>query len=85
MYTNYNMNQLTLDISTSFEPKENHVALFINELVASLQIKQPYLFGRPREYDLGAMMKLVLFAHTRKTFTSRKIDRLTEENLYTRW
>lgn len=85
MYTNYNMNQLTLDISTSFEPKENHVALFINELVASLQIKQPYLFGRPREYDLGAMMKLVLFSYTRKTFTSRKIDRLTEENLYTRW
>ena len=85
MYTNYNMNQLTLDISTSFEPKENHVALFINECVASLQIKQPYLFGRPREYDLGAMMKLVLFAYTRKTFTSRKIDRLTEENLYTRW
>ena len=85
MYTNYNMNQLTLDISTSFEPKENHVALFINELVASLQIKQPYLFGRPREYDLGAMMKLVLFAYTRKPFTSRKIDRLTDENLYTRW
>lgn len=85
MYPNYNMNQLTLDISTSFEPKENHVALFINELVASLQINQPYLFGRPREYDLGAMMKLVLFAYTRETFTSRKIERLAEENLYARW
>ena len=33
MYTNYNMNQLTLDLSTSFSPKENHVAVFIHELV----------------------------------------------------
>lgn len=85
MHTNYNMNQLTLDLSTSFSPKENHVALFINELVEALQINEPYLFGRPREYDLSAMMKLVLFAYTRETFTSRKIERLAEENLYARW
>ena len=85
MYTNYNMNQLTLDLSTSFSPKENHVAVFIHELVEALQINDPYLFGRPREYDLGAMMKLVLFAYTRETFTSRKIERLAEENLYARW
>lgn len=85
MYSDYNMNQLTLDLSTSFSPKENHVACFINELVEALQINDPYIFGRPREYDLGAMMKLVLFAYTRETFTSRKIERLAEENLYARW
>ncbi|WP_454093193.1 transposase [Glutamicibacter protophormiae] len=78
------MNQLTLDLSTSFSPKENHVAVFIHELVEALQINDPYLFGRPREYDLGAMLKLVLFAYTRETFTSRKIERLAEENLYAR-
>lgn len=85
MYTNYNINQLTLNLSTEFIPKENHVACFINELVESLQINDPYLFGRPREYDLSAMLKLVLFAYTRETFTSRKIQRLAEENLYARW
>ena len=41
MYTNYNMNQLTLDLSTSFSPKENHVVAFINELVEALQINEP--------------------------------------------
>lgn len=41
MYTNYNMNQLTLDLSTSFSPKENHVVVFINELVEALQINEP--------------------------------------------
>lgn len=85
MYTNYNINQLTLNLSTEFIPKENHVACFINELVESLQINDPYLFGRPREYDLSALLKLVLFAYTRETFTSRKIQRLAEENLYARW
>ncbi|MDH6363025.1 transposase, partial [Enterococcus sp. PF1-24] len=85
MHNNYNINQLSLDITTSFEPKENHVACFINELVESLQFSNPYIFGRPRKYDLGAMMKLVLFAYTRETFTSRKIERLAEENLYARW
>ncbi|OTP24842.1 hypothetical protein A5802_002997 [Enterococcus mundtii] len=48
MYTNYNMNQLTLDLSTSFSPKENHVAIFINDMVEALQINEPYIFGRPR-------------------------------------
>ncbi|WP_223159185.1 transposase [Listeria monocytogenes] len=79
------MNQLTLDLSTSFSPKENHVTIFINELVEALQINEPYLFGRPREYDLGTMKKLVLFTYTRETFTSRKIERLAEENLYASW
>ncbi|MBE2902203.1 hypothetical protein A5860_002639 [Enterococcus faecium] len=41
MYTNYNMIQLTLDLSTSFSPKENHVVVFINELVEALQINEP--------------------------------------------
>lgn len=85
MYTNYNMNQLTLDITTSFIPKENHVACFIDELVETLQISEPYTLGRPRVYNLSAMMKLILFAYTRETFTSRKIERLAEENLYARW
>ncbi|WP_249270018.1 transposase [Enterococcus sp. 6D12_DIV0197] len=85
MYTNYHINQLTLDLSTSFSPKENHVAVFIHELVEALQINNPNLFGRPREYDLGAMIKLDLFSYTRETFTSRKIERLAEENLYARW
>ena len=52
------MNQLTLVLSTSFSPKENHVALFINELVEAHQIKEPYLFERPRGYDLNAIMKI---------------------------
>ncbi|WP_339102065.1 IS1182 family transposase [Candidatus Enterococcus clewellii] len=85
MHTYYNMNQLTLDITTSYIPKKENTAWFINELVESLQISDPYFFGRPREYDLAAMLKLVLFAYTRSVFSSRKIEQLAEESLPARW
>ncbi len=45
MHTNYNTNQLTLDISTSYIPKEDSTAWFINELVGSLEINEPYLLA----------------------------------------
>ncbi|MFI3939157.1 IS1182 family transposase [Vagococcus fluvialis] len=85
MYTNYNMNQLTLDITTSYIPKKDNTAWFINELVESLELSEPYLFGRPRKYDLKVVLKLTLFAYTRSVFTSRKIEQLAEESLPARW
>lgn len=85
MHTNYNMNQLTLDITTSYIQKKDSTAWFINELVESLEITDSYLFGRPRNYDLSAMLKLVLFAYTRSVFSSRKIEQLAEESLPARW
>lgn len=83
--TNYNMNQLTLDITTSYIPKKDNTAWFIHELVEALQINEPYIFGRPRDYDLSMMLKLVLFAYTRSVFSSRKVEQLAEENLPARW
>ena len=83
MHTNYNTNQLTLDISTSYIPKEDSTAWFINELVGSLEINEPYLFGRPRNYDLSALLKVVLFAYTRSVFSSRKIEQLAFD--FYRW
>lgn len=85
MRKNYNMNQVTLEFSTSYVPNENNTACFINDLVESLEINDPYVFGRPREYDLSAMLKLVLFAYTRSVFSSRKIAQLAEESLPARW
>ena len=85
MKTNYNINQLTLDISTSYIPKKENTAWFINELVEALEISESYIFGRPREYSLSLMLKLVLFAYTRSVFSSRKIEQLAEESLPARW
>lgn len=85
MHTHYNTNQFILDISLDYVPEKNHVAHFINGLVDSLEIHHPYEFGRPREYSLSAVLKLLLFAYTRGIFTSRKIQCFVEENMPARW
>lgn len=85
MRDNYNINQMALEITTSYTPDKSNTAWVINDLVESLEVNNPYLFGRPREYNLSMMLKLVLFAYTRSVFSSRKIQQLAEENLPARW
>lgn len=82
---NYNINQLKLSLTTDYEPKEGHIVYEINDLVESMNISSPYIFGRPREYDLGMMLKLLLYATAKKIFFSREIESLAEENLPARW
>lgn len=81
----YNINQTTLSIALDYLPEENHPARYINQLVESLKIKYDYQFGRPREYNLGAMLKLVLLAYSYGIFSSRKIERFARENKPASW
>lgn len=81
----YNMNQVTLSVQLDYEPEEDHPARYINSLVEQLEIENKYEFGRPREYDLGAMLKLVLFAYTRGIFSSRQIELFAKENIPAGW
>lgn len=72
------MNQLTLNMTTSYTLKKIQLGLS-HKLVESLELREPYLFGRPREYSLSAMLKLVLVAYMRSVFSSRKIKNLREK------
>ncbi|WP_235807250.1 transposase, partial [Liquorilactobacillus cacaonum] len=56
-----------------------------NQIVEDLKINDPYIFGRPRKYDLRVLLKLILFAYTKGIFSSRRINTLAEENLAARW
>ncbi|ETY73953.1 transposase [Lactiplantibacillus fabifermentans T30PCM01] len=81
----YNMNQTTMSIALDYIPEENHPARYINTLVESLKIDYNYQFGRPREYDLAAMLKLVLLAYTYGIFSSRRIEKFARENKPAGW
>lgn len=81
----YNMDQTILSINLDYSPEENHPAIYINSLVESLKLKHQYQFGRPREYDLSAMLKLVLLAYSYGIFSSRKIERFARENKPAAW
>ncbi|WP_048000899.1 IS1182 family transposase [Lactiplantibacillus herbarum] len=85
MQNYYNMNQTTLSIALDYIPEENHPAQYINRLVENLKLKYEYQFGRPREYDLGAMLKLVLLAYSYGIFSSRKIEQFARENKPADW
>ena len=85
MYPNYNINQLTLELSTQYSPKENHVVWAIHEFVESLDLDHIYTFGRPKEYDPSMLLKLLLYAYSRGIFSSRAIEQFAQENLPARW
>ncbi|KRL36456.1 hypothetical protein FD20_GL001264 [Liquorilactobacillus uvarum DSM 19971] len=57
----------------------------INQIVEALKIKDPYIFGRPRKYDLRVLLKLILFVYTKGISSSCRINTLVEENLAARW
>lgn len=81
----YNMNQLTLPMTTDYRPEDDHPAHFINELVENLTVPSTSVMGRPREYDPRMMLKLLLLAYSYGIFSSRKIERFARENLVAMW
>lgn len=85
MQSQYNMNQLALDMTTTYVPAADHVARHINDLVEAMDYQMLYLTGRPREFDPRAMMKLVLFAYLRGVFSSRRIEQFAQENINALW
>ncbi|WP_161795073.1 transposase, partial [Limosilactobacillus panis] len=85
MEPNYNMNQLSLNIPTAYEPELNHPARYINRLVESLALRRPNIMGRPREYDPRMLLKLVLLAYSYGIISSRKIERFARENIVAMW
>ena len=62
--SNYNINQLSLNIPTAYEPELNHPARHINQLVEGLAVRKPTIMGCPREYDPRMLLKLVLLAYS---------------------
>lgn len=85
MYTHYNMNQMTLELSTQYSPEPGHIVWFINDFVEELEIHYAYIFGRPREYDFSMLLKLLLYSYSRGVFTSRPMAIFAKENLPARW
>ena len=85
MQNNYNINQLSLAMSTDYQPEENHSAYYIHQLVENLAVSNPNIIGRPREYDPRMLLKLVLLAYSYGIVSCRKIERFARENIVAMW
>lgn len=88
MQMNYINNQTSLKIEMDWIPKDNHIVWAIDAIVESIPIDdleaESSWTGRP-EYPAKMLLKMLLFAYSRKTFSGRKISEMAEENLPMRW
>lgn len=50
-----------------------------------MDISDPYIFGRPQEYNVKLLLKLILYAISREVFPNREMERMAEEELPARW
>ena len=89
MYQNYNTGQTQFILNYDFTVPKNHITRLIDIFVDS--IPQEVLLehktastGRPASHP-AIMLKVLLFAYSRQTYSGRKIETMLEENLPMRW
>ena len=84
MYQNYITGQTTLSLNLDFSIPANHIASVISNFVDSIPneviLKTTSNTGRP-SYHPAMMLKILLFAYSRRVFSGRKIESMLEENL----
>ena len=89
MYKNYTTPTNTLELNFTLIVPKNHIARFINQFVDS--IPDSIIFpnttskkGRSAHHP-RMLLKIILFAYTRSTYSGRKIVQLNEENIPMQW
>jgi len=89
MYQNYITGQTEFALSYEFKVPQDHITRLIDAFVDS--IPQEVLLeedvattGRPLSHP-AIMLKILLFAYSRQTYSGRKIETMLEENLPMRW
>ncbi|WP_283679811.1 transposase [Lentilactobacillus sp. Marseille-Q4993] len=88
MYRHYNNNQTSLTLPLEISISETHIVRAISAFVDTIPYKLVYgeesAFGRP-QYSPLTMLKMMLFAYSRKVFSGRKIQQMAEENIPMKW
>ena len=84
MYQNYITGQTALTLNLDFTIPSNHLANIISQFVDSIPedvlLGKTAKTGRPA-YHPAMMLKILLFAYSRRVFSGRKIELMLEENV----
>ena len=84
MYQNYNIGQTASTLNLDFTVPKNHIVNTISHFVDSIPqevlLEETATTGRPA-YHPAMMLKILLFAYSRRVFSGRKIARMLRENL----
>ena len=84
MYQNYTTGQTALTLNLDFTIPNNHLATvigwFVDSIPEDVLLGDSAKTGRPA-YHPAMMLKILLFAYSRRVFSGRKIELMLEENL----
>ena len=84
MYQNYTIGQTALTLNLDFTIPANHLAntisWFVDSIPEDVLLGKTAKTGRPA-YHPAMMLKILLFAYSRRVFSGRKIELMLEENL----
>lgn len=84
MYQNYITGQTALSLTLDFSLPKNHLASvissFVDSIPADVLLDKKSKTDRPA-YHPALMLKIFLFAYSRRVFSGRKIERMLKENL----
>ena len=89
MYQNYTTGQTEFVLNFDFTISSTHIVRLIDAFVDSIPNEillkdNVSITGRPLSHP-AIMLKILLFAYSRQTFSGRKIELMLEENIPMRW
>ena len=84
MYQNYITGQTALTFNLDFTIPNNHlptvISWFVDSIPEEVLLDDTAQTGRPA-YHPAMMLKILLFAYSRRVFSGKKIELMLEENL----
>ena len=84
----YNNKQTMMILDIEMFVPENHVARLVDEMVESIPdeiLYSHYVGGGRAPFHPKMLLKVILFAYTQKTYSSREIEKMLRENLPMMW
>ena len=88
MYKNYNTAQTCIALNLDFNIPNNHIVklidMFVNTIPHNIIETSVATTGRPA-YHPAMLMKMLLFAYSRRVFSGRRIVEMNAENIPMKW
>ena len=88
VFQDYNNRQMMMILDIEQTIPKHHIARAVDEMVESIPdsiLEEQYVGGGRAPYHPKMLLKVILYAYTQKTYSSRAIEAMLEENLPMMW
>jgi transposase len=88
IYKPYQQGQMNMPLDISDMIPDKHIVRVVNQAIDEMDIsgiEKQYKGGGTSSYHPCMMLKVLIYAYTQRTFTSRQIAKALRENMYYMW